>query len=217
MVQWRVRIVAILLAAGEGRRVGGPKALLRIAGIPPEEAAAGPSASSMSTTFLARCAAVLARPGISSVVAVLGHEAERVAAEGHISATIRTIVNDGYRQGMLTSVWRGLDAAEEGGAEAVLIHPVDHPLLAAETVDRVVVALEEGARIAVPSYAGRRGHPAGFARSAWPALRSAAPDRGARGVLADHPDWIVHVPGDPGCRAGIDTPEDYRRLVEDRG
>jgi CTP:molybdopterin cytidylyltransferase MocA len=85
--------------------------------------------------------------------------------------------------------------------------------VADETVDRVVAALEEGARIAVPSYAGRRGHPAGFARRAWPALRSAAPDRGARGVLGDHPDWIVHVPGDPGCRAGIDTPEDYRRLV----
>jgi len=216
MLQWRVRIVAILLAAGEGRRVGGPKALLRIAGFPPEAAASGGPASVISTTFLARCAAVLARPGISSVVAVLGHEAERVAAEGHISDTIRTIVNDGYRQGMLTSVWRGLDAAEEGGAEAILIHPVDHPLVAAETVDRVVVALEEGARIAVPSCEGRRGHPAGFARSAWLALRSAALDRGARGVLADHPDWIVHVPGDPGCRAGIDTPEDYRRLVERR-
>jgi CTP:molybdopterin cytidylyltransferase MocA len=216
MVQWRVRIVAILLAAGEGRRLGGPKALLRIAGIPPEGAASGGFASGNPTTFLARCAAVLARPGVFSVIAVLGHEAERVAAEGHVPTTIRTIVNDGYRQGMLTSVWRGLDAAEDGGAEAILIHPVDHPLLATETVDRVVAALEGGATIAVPSYAERRGHPAGFARSAWPALRSAAPDRGARGVLADHPDWIVHVPGDAGCVAGIDTPEDYRRLVGER-
>ena len=150
------------------------------------------------------------------MVAVLGHEAERVAAECGMPATARTVVNDGYRQGMLTSVWCGLEAAEKGGAEAVLIHPVDHPLVAAETVDRVVQALEQGATIAVPSYEERRGHPAGFARSAWPALRSAAPDRGARGVLADHPEWIVHVPGDPGCRAGIDTPEDYRRLVDVR-
>lgn len=217
MVQWCVRIAAILLAAGEGRRVGGPKALLRIASTLPEVAASADPAIGIFTTFLARCAAVLARPGVSSVFAVLGHDAGRVAAQAHIPTTVRTIVNDGYRQGMLTSVWRGLDAAEEDGAEAILIHPVDHPLLSAETVDRVVAALEEGAAIAVPSYAGRRGHPAGFARRAWPALRSAAPDRGARGVLADHPDWIVHVPGDPGCRAGIDTPEDYRRLVGERG
>jgi CTP:molybdopterin cytidylyltransferase MocA len=216
VVQWRVRIVAILLAAGEGRRLGGPKALLRIAGIPGDAAASDGLAPLVSTTFLARCAFILARPGVFSVVAVLGHEAARVVAEGHISLTLSTVVNDGYRQGMLTSVWRGLDAAEEGGAEAILLHPVDHPLLAAETVDRVVAALQEGAAIAVPSYAGRRGHPAGFARRAWPALRSAAADRGARGVLADHPDWVVHVTGDPGCRAGIDTPEDYRRLLGGR-
>lgn len=151
------------------------------------------------------------------MLTVLGHDAERVAAEAHIPPTVRTIVNDDYREGMLTSVWRGLDAAEEEGAEAILLHPVDHPLVSADTVDLVLAALEEGALIAVPSHAGRRGHPAGFARRTWPALRSAAPDRGARGVLADHPDWIVHVPGDPGCRAGIDTLEDYRRLVGENG
>jgi len=63
------------------------------------------------------------------------------------------------------------------------------------------------------SYEGRRGHPAGFARTAWSALRLAPPDEGARAVLAAHPDWIVHVEGGPGCRAGINTPEDYRRLI----
>jgi len=208
-----VRIVAILLAAGEGRRAGGPKALLRIPSTPAANTPSGGTAPGPSTTFLARCAALLARPGVSAVLAVLGHDAERVAAEAHIPSTVRTLVNDGYRDGMLTSVWRGLDAAEEAGAEAILIHPVDHPLVSTDTVDLVVAALEEGAAIAVPSHAGRRGHPAGFARRTWPALRSAAPEKGARGVLADHPDWIVHVPGDPGCRAGIDTLEDYRRLL----
>jgi molybdenum cofactor cytidylyltransferase len=90
---------------------------------------------------------------------------------------------------------------------------VDHPLVAPETVDRVLEALARGARNAVPSHAGRRGHPGGFARDAFPALRAAPPERGARAVLHDHPEWIVHVPGDPGCVAGIDTPEDYLRLV----
>ena len=192
-----MRIVAILLAAGEGRRIGSPKALLPIRGTP----------------FLAWGATLLARPGVHSVVAVLGHEAERVAAECPLPARARTVVNEAYRDGMLTSIWRGLGAAEAEGAEAVLLHLVDHPLVTAETVDRVVGALVAGAVIAVPSHAGRRGHPCGFARSVWPALRAASPERGARGVLLDHPDWIVHVAGDPGCLAGIDTPEDYRRLV----
>ena len=193
----RMRIVAILLAAGEGRRMGSPKALLPIRG----------------TRFLAWGANLLARPGVHSVVAVLGHEAERVAAECPLAAGVRAVVNEGYRDGMLSSIWRGLGAAEAEGAEAVLLHLVDHPLVAAETVDRVVGALTAGAAIAVPSHEGRRGHPCGFARSAWPALRAASPERGARGVLRDHGDWIVHVAGDPGCLAGIDTKEDYRRLL----
>jgi molybdenum cofactor cytidylyltransferase len=95
----------------------------------------------------------------------------------------------------------------------VLLHPVDHPLVGEATVDRVIGALRAGARIAVPTYERRRGHPGGFARGAWPALRTASPAEGARSVLATHPDWIVHVEGDPGCVAGIDTPEDYRRLI----
>ncbi len=193
----RMRIVAILLAAGEGRRMGSPKALLPIRG----------------TRFLAWGAALLARPGVHSVVVVLGHEAERVASECPLPAGVRTVVNERYRDGMLSSIWRGLSAAETDGAEAVLLHLVDHPLVAAETVDHVVDALLAGAAIAVPSHAGRRGHPSGFARRAWPALRAASPERGARGVLLDHAAWIVHVAGDPGCLAGIDTPEDYRRLV----
>lgn len=192
-----MKIVAVLLAAGEGRRMGGPKALLRIAG----------------TTFLARAAALLGRPGVDSVVAVLGHEADRVAAEGRVGAEVTLLVNPRYGEGMLTSVLRGLDEAEARGAQAILLHPVDHPLVDPGTVDRVVAALESGAVIAVPSHEGRRGHPAGFASAAWPALRSAPAERGARAVLADHPEWVVHVPGDPGCVAGIDTPEDYERRI----
>jgi molybdenum cofactor cytidylyltransferase len=71
----------------------------------------------------------------------------------------------------------------------------------------VLASLAAGARIAVPSHAGRRGHPAGFARAAWPALRAAALDGGARGVLAEHPDWVSHVPAGPDCLVDLDTKE----------
>jgi CTP:molybdopterin cytidylyltransferase MocA len=193
-----VRIVAVVLAAGEGRRIGGPKALLRIG----EE------------TFLSRACALLDRTGVSAVLAVLGHEAERVRAEARLPPAVGLVVNDRYREtGMLGSVLRGLEAAESRGADALLLHPVDHPLTAPTTVDAVVAALRAGARIAVPSHGGRRGHPAGFAAAAWPALRQAPAAEGARAVLAAHPHWIVHVPGDPGCRRGIDTRADYERWL----
>jgi len=192
-----MRIAAVVLAAGRGRRAGGPKALLRIG----------------SSTFLDQAIAAMGRPGVDSVVVVLGYEADRVRAESALPRDALVVVNEGYDDGMLGSVIAGLDAADQAGADAVLLHPVDHPLVAPATVDRVADAVRAGALIAVPSYGGRRGHPGGFARGAWTALRAAPRTEGARYVLASHPDWIHHVEGDRGCVAGIDTPEDYRRLI----
>jgi CTP:molybdopterin cytidylyltransferase MocA len=192
-----MRVVAIVLAAGEGRRMGGPKALLRLG----------------QTTFLAHAGRLFARPGVASVVAVLGAEAERVRAQAALPSEVTVVVNEAWREGMLSSVWRGLDAAESEAADAVLLHPVDHPLVQPATIDRVVQALLSSAAIAVPTWEGRRGHPGGFHRAVFAELRSAPPDRGARAVLAAEPGRVVHVVGDPGCVAGIDTPEDYERAL----
>ena len=161
-----------MLAAGEGRRIGGPKALLRIG----------------AQTFLERSVERLARPGVAEIVAVVGHQAERVAGAVRLPAGARLVENTRHAEGMLGSILSGLAAAEESGAEGVLLHLVDHPLVETASVDRVIAALEAGAVVVVPSHEGRRGHPAGFARAAWPALRAASPERGARALLADHPD-----------------------------
>jgi CTP:molybdopterin cytidylyltransferase MocA len=199
-----MRVVAIVLAAGEGRRMGGPKALLPVG----------------EGTFLSRACGLFARPGIASVVAVLGAEAERVRAAAGIPAEAAVAVNERWREGMLTSVWAGLDAAEALGAEAVLVHPVDNPFVTPATIDAVVVALAQGAEIAVPSHAGRRGHPAGFARPSWPALRAAPPDRGARAVLREKAGLVVHVPAGEDCLVDLDSPRDLieaRRRLPGRG
>jgi nicotine blue oxidoreductase len=188
-----MRIVAIVLAAGEGRRMGGPKALLPLG----------------DTTFLAHVCRLFAGAGARDVVAVLGAEADRVRAMAGIPEGVFVVVNDRWRDGMLTSVWRGLDEAEALGAEAVLLHPVDHPLVDPETVARVCTALERGAPIAVPAAGGRRGHPGGFARALFAELRAASLDSGARAVLDADATRVVHVEGSAGCRVGIDTPSDY--------
>ncbi len=194
-------IVGIVLAAGEGRRIGGPKALLRLG----------------HETFLARVLAGLARPGVGAVCVVIGHEAARVRSAAGVGPDTCFLENERYSNGMLSSLLCGLAEARRRGADGVLVHPVDHPLVEPTTVDRVVDALAQGAKVAVPTYGGRRGHPAGFARSCWGALETAPADRGARSVLAEHPDWIAHVAGGPGCITGVNTPEDLaalRRLVE---
>jgi len=188
-----MRIMALILAAGSGTRIGGPKALLQIG----------------SESFLARAARVLARPGVDAVAAVV----DRQVLAAHPGAAATLVLNPRPEDGMLSSILRGLDEAEAAGADAVLLHPVDHPLVDPATVDRVVAGLHGGAVIAVPAHGSRRGHPGGFARAAWAALRAAPAARGARAVLAEHPEWVVHVPGDPGCVLGIDTPADYERWI----
>jgi nicotine blue oxidoreductase len=192
-----MRIAAIVLAAGEGRRLArGPKALVPLAG----------------ASFLSHCLSRLSVPGVESVFVVLGHEAERVQESSALPPHARFVLNPGWAEGMLSSVLAGLEAADAAGAEAVLLHPVDTPSVAPATVRGVVAALEGGAIVVVPSFEGRRGHPAGFARAAWPSLRSAPPARGVRAVLHEHPDWVTHVPGDPGCLADVDTPSDLERV-----
>jgi CTP:molybdopterin cytidylyltransferase MocA len=191
IIHARMRVAAVVLAAGEGRRMGGPKALVRLRG----------------STFLAAVVKRFERSDVSARIVVLGASADRVASAAELPEAVRIVVNARYADGMLTSVWAGLDEAERLGADAVLIHPVDNPLVEPETIGAVLASLAAGARIAVPSHAGRRGHPAGFARAAWPALRAAALGGGARGVLAEHPDWVSHVPAGPDCLVDLDTKE----------
>ncbi len=182
--------------------MGGPKALARLG----EE------------SFAAAALRAFARPDVARRVLVLGAAAERIAELADLPGEIAVVVNGRWKEGMLTSVQAGLDAAQALEAEAVLLHPVDNPLVAPETVSAVIEALAGGARIAVPTHAGRRGHPAGFARDTWPALRAVPPDAGARSLLAARPEWVVHVAAGPDCLLDLDTPEDLaearRRLDE---
>jgi CTP:molybdopterin cytidylyltransferase MocA len=190
-----LRVFAILLAAGAGRRIGGCKALLQAGG----------------RSFVELCHERLWQPGLEAILTVTGAEAGAVArAAGHLPG-LECVPNPLHADGMLGSLVVGLARAEQRGADAVLIHPVDHPLVEAATVARVMAALQRGAAIAVPTWQGRRGHPGGFAAPIWPALRTAPRERGARDVLARHPELVVHVEGDAGCRTGIDTPEDFER------
>lgn len=186
-----MRVVAIVLAAGEGRRMGGPKALLPLG----------------EATFAARTCELLAAAG-AEVVVVLGAEHERVRAEAGLAPGTQVAVNRRWREGMLTSVWCGLDAAEALGADAVLLHPVDNPFVSPRTIDAVVAAVASGAAIAVPAHRGRRGHPAGFSRPVWPALRAAPLEDGARSVLRSMAGEVVHVPAGPDCLVDVDTKED---------
>ena len=132
---------AVLLAAGSSARMGRPKALL--------DAAA-------DTTFLDRLAGVFLDCGCA-VYAVLGPDAERIAAATRRASEIVFILNPNPARGQLSSLQCGLRVAAPG-AKGVFFTPVDAPGIERDTVLALMNAFGESDYV-VPAFGGRRGHP----------------------------------------------------------
>jgi CTP:molybdopterin cytidylyltransferase MocA len=183
------RIAGAVLAAGAGRRMGRPKAVLELDG----------------TRLVDRAVAVLHAGGCDPVIAVVRRG---IAVPGAL-----TVENDDPDRGMRSSLWLAVTAAADVDLLAVVL--VDVPGIGAEAVRRVVRAWRPG-RIAMASFSGVRGHPLAMSPEMWrQALTSAAPDEGARAHLAAHAELVdlVDVPGNP---ADLDSPADLDRWRESR-
>lgn len=202
-------IAAIVLAAGESRRMGFPKALLPYFA----EEAEGPE-----TTFLEHLLEVLNRSRADPIVVVLGHEAERIQSSLSPASwgRARPVENPRYREGMLTSILAGIEAIDDRNVEGALILPVDHPDVRSGTVDLLIGRFRDTPRpIILPVHQGRRGHPVLFSRGVFDEIRRAPESVGARQVVWDHQGDLLEVEvQDPGIGRDVDTPGDYRSFRE---
>ena len=120
------------------------------------------------------------------------------------------VVNPDPERGMRSSLDLAVGVAEAAGVDALAVLLVDVPGIGAEAVRAVVEAWHPG-RIAVGSFAGRRGHPTVMSPKLWrAALEMAGPDEGARELLRRCAELVdeIPVPGDP---SDLDTPEDLAR------
>lgn len=188
----RPRVAAIVLAAGASRRLGRPKALLLLGG----------------RTLLARAAAAPLDAGLDPVVIVLGHAAADVQAAAGLpdDARVRVVVNDGWEEGMASSIRRGLEAC--GEPDAVLIALADQPDVQAARVRAVVDAWDGQAPLVVPVGEGRPTHPVLFARELYPELTALTGDVGGRSIVERHWERAIRVPLAP--LLDVDTEDDYQ-------
>ena len=184
-------VAGILLAAGEGSRLGRPKALVELGG----------------QTLAERGIALLRAGGADPVLVVTG--AAAVEIDG-----ARAVHNPDWRSGMGSSLAAGLRALDETGPGAAVIALADQPLVGAEAVRRLIAAYQAGASVAVAAYAGKPRNPVLIAREHWAAVTElAAGDTGARPFLRARPDLVTLVEcGDTGSPDDVDTPEDLARV-----
>ena len=192
-------VSAVLLAAGESRRMGAPNKLaLPVEGQP----------------LLRRTATTLLDSEVGEIVAVLGHESGR-AREMLRDLPLKLVDNPHYRDGQMSSVHCGLAALEQP-AEGVMICLADQPRLTAPDVNFLVERYLKACTlpVLVPVFEGRRGNPIVIAYAQRAAILAGDRNLGCRRLIEKQPElvWPCVVDSDH-YTEDIDTPEDYRRLA----
>jgi molybdenum cofactor cytidylyltransferase len=187
--------VAILLAAGESRRMGYPKPLLKLG----------------SHTFIEILTNAMLQ-STARLIVVVGAHASAIRSAIPADPRIAVVDNPNYLRGQLSSIKAAL-ARVGPDAGAVLIHLSDHPMVRAETFAAVMDGYRRfGKPIVIARYQGRRGHPVLFARTVFGELAAAPEDQGARVVVDADPARVAYVDvDDPGVLTDLDTPEDLER------
>ncbi len=187
------RIAAIVLAAGQSRRMGGPnKLLLPVAGKP------------MVRHVVEAALASTAAP----VMVVLGHQQHEVR-QALRGLRVHFATNPAFAEGLSTSLRAGI-AALPPEVDGAVVCLGDMPLVSAGLIDRLIGAFDPdaGRRIVVPTWQGRRGNPVLLARELFDAVAAITGDVGARDLLRAHAASVAEIEAeDDAALIDIDTPE----------
>lgn len=192
------RVFALVLAAGESRRLGQPKQLLDLGGKP----------------LVVHAVEHALAAGVDGVVVVIGSHASEVelALRGY---PVYRIFNPHFAQGQGASLAAGVRAMPST-VDAVLVLLGDEPGVPPEAIGAVIARWREShAPAVVARYGGQQGHPVLFDRSLFFELASLEGDTGGRDILRALGDLVegVEVAGEP--PSDVDTEEDWERLQDE--
>jgi molybdenum cofactor cytidylyltransferase len=187
-------IWAVVLAAGESRRMGKPKMLLPFG---------------EKTILESVLDTILATP-VQRIMVVLGAEREKISSL--ISQyPVEKVFNPDFRTGMLSSVQAGFSALPPE-AEAAMVFLGDQPFVSADVVAQVCEASVRSPRsIILPVFGKRRGHPVLIPAGLWKEIDSLSPEVGLRELIHRHGREVLEVAvEEENILMDIDDPQDYR-------
>ena len=196
-------ISAIILAAGESRRMGVKnKLLLPISG----------------EVLIRNFVKSVCASNVDEVVVVVGHEAEKIedVLQGQ---PVRFVENLRYMEGMTSSIQTGIQAAS-AESEGLLICLADQPFIETSDFNRLIHEFtdlfdSESSLIIVPVFKGQRGNPVLFSRQFRDIILQHK-DEGCRDIVLKHPEYVREVEmGNDNVLQDVDTPEDYKMFCTD--
>lgn len=187
----------LILAAGESSRMRFPKALLKISG----------------ETFIECMIRKATMCGIHSILVVTGADHEKIVP--HMPESVVCVKNEDSMRGQISSVQKGI-AALDASSTAVMVWPVDQPLVLPQTLNRIMDAHQRAQRaLTIPVYQKSKGHPVIYNDRAMKSvleLRSHQTGKDLQKIFSA--DLTLVEVDDPGVVIDIDTPEDYEKFIK---
>jgi molybdenum cofactor cytidylyltransferase len=189
---------AILLAAGQSRRMGAFKPLLPFG----------------DKTVIENCLDYLQQGGVETIVVVLGHRADEIR-EKLKGRSVIFALNPDPESEMGASIAAGVKALPEA-SKATLIALVDHPAVPPTVVSTLIENWQQGSRLLVPTWKGRGGHPVLVDLSFKPELLNLDAGGGLRALFDSHQTVVARVPvNSPYIARDMDTWDDYLTLHQE--
>jgi molybdenum cofactor cytidylyltransferase len=202
-------VSAIVLAAGEGRRMGSAPAKGRLAGDPALKLALRLGGKSILRRVVDTA---LAAP-VGEVVVVLGHGAAELEQKLPRDPRVRTVYNPDYSTGQSSSLKAGINAIASQ-AQAAVFMLGDQPLISSQAIEALVGEFRRSKSAVVrPRYRGTPGNPVLFSRALFPELLQVTGDQGGRELLARHQADVAMVDLNLESPVDIDTRDDYSLLI----
>jgi molybdenum cofactor cytidylyltransferase len=191
-------LAAVILSGGESRRMGAPKALIPYRG----------------KTFVEHLIEVTRHVRVGLTRIVVGAHANEIQRKLSAHAA-EIVVNADWAKGQLSSIQAAIRSLRDGATEGMILCPVDHPIVSAELVAKLIAEFDSsGKAIVLPTYQGRRGHPAIFRASLYQELLDASPEVGARQVVWAHaPDVGEVATEEEGVVLNINDPATLERAL----